>query len=371
MPELERWELLVRRDDLTQREIRPIPGDTLRPGQIRLAVENFAVTAISATYMRLGDSELPFWDAFPGPEGYGRVPAWGHARVEESNHPGIAVGDRCYGLLPMATHVTLTVDPTERGFTETSPAREFLHPWYRTYLRTGEADLADDHATLLRPLFSASFNVAHCLTHRTDAPPAGEFLVRRDGPAPRSVLITSASSKTAIGLAGLLAPRRDLTVTGVTSARNTAFVRSLGLYDTVVAYDDLTPARIEAPTVLVDFTGVADRLFEVAAYAADSLTQILLVGYTHPGAQIDPPPELIDPMPEIFFTPPEEDQLIAAEGEQNYLTRYTAAERRFIREAASWLSVRRAKGPEALLDAVDRLLTGGLPVDTGTVVSPS
>ena len=33
-----------------------------------------------------------------GTDGMGIVPMWGHARVIESNHPEIAVGERVYGL---------------------------------------------------------------------------------------------------------------------------------------------------------------------------------------------------------------------------------------------------------------------------------
>ena len=35
----------------------------------------------------------------------GIVPMWGHAKVVESNHPDIAVGERVYGYLPMGTHL--------------------------------------------------------------------------------------------------------------------------------------------------------------------------------------------------------------------------------------------------------------------------
>lgn len=358
MPDLDSWDLLVRRDDLTATGIRHAPKVPLREGEVRLAAEKFALTAITATYARLGESELPFFDAFAGPEGHGRVPTWGYARVEESRRPGIAVGTRYFGFLPLSTHVTLTAEPTVRGFADTAPEREYLHPWYREYLLAGEPDELDeldDHRLLLRPLYPASFNLA-------------EFLGRET--TPRTVLITSASSKTALGLAALLAPRQDVTTLGVTASRSLGFVRGLGHYDTVITYDELAAAEVDGPVVLVDFTGQAERLSAVYDRFGAVLDDALLVGYTHPGAEIEPPPGLTDPEPWIFFTPSEEQRLIEKEGEEAYRARYQEAEDRFVGNAPSWLTVDRPAGPDALEAAYRSLIAGELPARTGTVVTP-
>ncbi|MFB7468457.1 DUF2855 family protein [Streptomyces sp. NPDC056224] len=354
MPDPDRWDLLVRRDDLTDSEIRQASLEPLRPGEVRLAVEKFALTAITATYARLGESELPFFDAFPGPQGHGRVPTWGYARVEESLHPEIAVGSRYFGFLPLSSHVTLAASPTARGFADTAPGRDYLHPWYREYLPAGEPDAMDDHRLLLRPLYPASFNLA-------------EFLDRQVGSG--TVLITSASSKTALGLAALLAGREGLRTVGVTAAGNLDFTRGLGHYDEVITYEDLPSAEVPESVVLVDFTGQADRLFQVYERFGASLKDALLVGYTHPGAEIEPPPGLTDPEPWIFFTPSEEQRLIEKEGEQEYRARYARSEEKFVEAALSWLTVSRVAGPQALAAAYRSLIDGALPPHTGTVAT--
>ena len=57
-------------------------------------------------------------------------------------------------------------------------------------------------------------------------------------------MLSSASSKTAYGLAHLLHSRDNgIKVIGLTSAGNTAFVKSLGCYDEVVTYDNVTRCR--------------------------------------------------------------------------------------------------------------------------------
>ncbi|MBN3933109.1 DUF2855 family protein [Streptomyces verrucosisporus] len=356
MPDQDGWDLLVRRDDLTATEVRPAaPAAPLRPGQVRLAAERFSLTAITATYARLGESELPFFNAFPGPEGHGRVPAWGYARVEQSRHPDVAEGTRCFGFLPLSTHVVLTVSPVAGGFADTAPERDYLHPWYRRYQFAAEPDVLDDHRVLLRPLYPASFALAEFLTSTVP-----------DG----TVLVTSASSKTAVGTAALLADWEGITTVGITSSRHLRSVRELGHYDRLLTYEELPRAQVPESAVLVDFTGQAERLSSVYERFGAVLEDALLVGYTHPGARIEPPEGLSDPEPWIFFTPSEEERFAEKEGEESYRSRYRAAEERFVRDAPSWLAVDRRSGPEALAGAYRSLMAGEIPARSGIVVAP-
>ena len=71
----------------------------LREGEARLKIESFSVTANNVTYAVAGDA-FGYWNFFPGEEGWGVVPMWGHAFVEASNHPEIAEAIVCeqYGV---------------------------------------------------------------------------------------------------------------------------------------------------------------------------------------------------------------------------------------------------------------------------------
>ena len=60
----------------------------------------------------------------PAAEGFGRVPVWGFARVEASNHPGVAVGQRFYGYWPMSTHLTVTPKVGKAGFADAAPGKD-------------------------------------------------------------------------------------------------------------------------------------------------------------------------------------------------------------------------------------------------------
>ncbi|MFX9703743.1 DUF2855 family protein, partial [Acinetobacter baumannii] len=71
-----------------------------------------------------------------------------------------------------------------------------------------------DYQALLRPLFMLSFLV-------------DDFLAEHEMFGASRVLLSSASSKTAVGLAHLLHTRKGVKVIGLTSAANVDFVKSL------------------------------------------------------------------------------------------------------------------------------------------------
>jgi hypothetical protein len=217
------WDFLVAKADLRQTRVAPADPPPLAEGQARLAIERFALTANNITYAVFGE-QMRYWDFFPGPEGWGRIPVWGHARVEASTHPDLAVGQRFYGYYPMSTHLTVTPRKTRAGFADLAAHRADLPPVYNQYQAVGAASPAEDYQALLRPLFITGFLIE-------------DFLDENALFGARSVVLTSASSKTAISLAFQLRQRGQARVVGLTSARNAAFVEGLGYYDQVVTYD--------------------------------------------------------------------------------------------------------------------------------------
>ena len=90
-------QVLVRRDAISISEVRETPIPEIGPGEILLAVEQFAVTANNVTYAAMGEA-MKYWDFFPSSAkdsgAFGIVPVWGHAHVAASNVEGVAVGER-------------------------------------------------------------------------------------------------------------------------------------------------------------------------------------------------------------------------------------------------------------------------------------
>lgn len=349
------WDLLFKVDDLSISEVRSAPVAELRDGEVRLAVERFGLSTNNVTYARLGDSIMPYWKAFPAPEGYGRVPVWGFAEVQESRHPEIAEGTRVYGFLPTSSHVVVAARKTPDGFDDAGTDRDFMHPWYRRYVEVAERTPVDSQIALFRPLFPAAFTF-------------DEFLVRNDYFGAGTVVITSASTKTAVALASLLAKRPRIATLAVTSPENVGWVEGLDRYDAVTSYEALSPAQVDGAVVYADFTGALPRLSLVYSRLRGALVHTALIGYTNPGAQILWP-QLSDPDPAVFFCPEHEDQAVAEEGRDAYFSRYLTAERNMIESSAGWLALREHQGPEAAAEVFTALSKGNQPPNVGHVIT--
>ncbi len=230
-------EMRVRRDDLRTCELADDepPRDDLAEGEAQLAVERFSLTTNNVTYAVLGD-QLGYWQLFPAPDGWGRIPAWGYATVAASRSPLAPVGTRVFGLVPMGPRVTVVPAPHPAGFLDAAPHRAAFAPVYRQYLPVdGEGD---DAALIMRPLFATSVVLDLVLEEA-----AGEHT--------GTVVLTSASSKTAYGLAHLLRQRSVRTV-GLTSAARRDWVQGLGTYDVVLGYDALDRSALRIERVTAD-----------------------------------------------------------------------------------------------------------------------
>jgi hypothetical protein len=316
--------LEVSRGDLGVTRMAGSGAGPPREGEVLFTVERFGLSANNITYAALGDA-LRYWDLFPAEPGWGRVPAWGYLRVRSSRVPGIGAGRRAFGLCPMATEVTLR--PARAGeatFTEGSAHRSGLAGAYNVYSWADAATpCTDDVALVLRPVFWLSFTLDDHLS--------------RQVPGTRPVIVTSASSKAALGLAYLLA-RRGVPVTGLTSARHYPFVAGLGLYDQVVPYDraETLPA---AGAVLADIAGntaLRDRI----GLRAGRPIQVVSAGLTQPDAAGTP-----DGVPGVGFFVPDEIRARAREwGWPALEQRFGAALDGFARSARSWLRVVRHRG---------------------------
>jgi hypothetical protein len=323
--------LEVRRDDLrTARVLNPEPA-ALEAGQARFAVERFGLTANNVTYGLLGDT-LRYWTFFPAAEGgWGRVPAWGFAIATESRCADVAEGTRIFGYVPMGAELVLAPrDAGDRGFRDGSDHRAELPTVYNRY-RRATPDENDDATMVLQPLFVTSVLLARSL----------------DGAS--RVILSSASSKTALGTAYLLA-RGGTEVIGITAA--TGFVAGLGVYREVVGYDaieDLERRR----TTYVDLAGNARVRAAIHSHFGDELEASVLVGATQADAAPAVAEALPGPKPTFFFAPDHLSAGLDADA--------LAAFGDLLRWSAEWLKIERRDGPEAVLDAWGKAVRGALP----------
>jgi hypothetical protein len=338
-------DFLVKRDDLRECRIAESPAPQIEPGQALLRVDSFGLTANNVTYAVFGEA-MHYWDFFPAEDGWGRVPMWGFAEVERSEAKGVEPGTRLYGYLPPSSHLVVTpADAGPAGFVDGSPHRAALPSAYHRYLATGadpfyRAD-SEEIQMLLRPLFFTSFLIDDQLDD--------EGLATR-GP----VLISSASSKTAIAAAFMLAQRDGVELVGLTSPRSAEFVAGLGIYDRTVAYNAIDSLDT-GPAAFVDVAGDGDVRLAVHSHFGDELVHSMAVGATHweelgagAGAGAGALP---GPAPTLFFAPDRVVKRSEDWGRAALETRVADAWRPFCEWTGGWLETIPGQGFDAVRDA--------------------
>jgi hypothetical protein len=354
-------DFIVARDDLEDCKtiVTELPAAGALPQDALLVkVDRFAFTANNITYAVLGD-ELKYWQLFPAPTGFGNIPVWGFGEVIASRHPNVPVGERLFGYFPMATHLVIeATDVSKRGLRDGAAHRQGVAPVYNAYARVnGDPAYAGeqgDYQALLRPLFMLSFLV-------------DDFLAENDDFGARTVLLSSASSKTAFGLAHLL-HTRGRKVIGLTSSGNTGFVASLGCYDEVVTYDRIESLPADAPVAFIDMAGNSALRAGLHRHFGDQMKCSVRVGLTHRASDADEG-EFPGAKPRWFFAPSQIRKRATEWGPGGIEQRFGAAWSGFAPMLERCLNVVESRGPDAVRQVYLDTLKGRIPPEQGHMLS--
>jgi len=337
-------QFLINKNDLADARWQDSPLPEVKTaGDVLLTVDSFALTANNITYAVAGDS-MKYWDFYPSEEGWGQIPVWGFATVVESAHPDVDVGQRLYGYLPMASHLVIQAERvTDDGLIDAAEHRSHLAKVYNQYQRVGAADALGDAAQMLyRPLFMTSFML-------------DDFAASNDFFGAQDVILTSASSKTSLGLAYLLHQRGNCNVIGLTSAKNIEFVQSLGCYHQVVGYDAISTLDASRPSIIVDMAGNGSNLAAVHNHYTEQLRYSCLVGATHWQAR-GGASSMAGPKPELFFAPSHIEQRTKDWGPGGLQSRFQGAWDSFTDAAQQWINVTDITGAEPIASLYSQLL---------------
>ena len=354
----------VEKSQLTNADLVEVDAGPLADGGVRLAIESFSVTANNITYAVVGDG-FGYWNFFPAPDGMGIVPMWGHARVIESKHPEFSEGERVYGYLPMATHLDVVPGKVSAsGFMDMAEHRQPMSPIYNQYSRLA-ADPEHDpgregERMIFGPLFKTGFLIEY-------------FMRTQDWFGAGQVILTSASSKTAMGLASVAKRRSpEIRRIGLTSAGNVEFVKASGLYDEVLPYGAVGQIAAE-PSVTVDFAGNAGLLGDLHQHFGDALKYSCLVGATHieeRGAGMGGAANLPGPTPTLFFAPDHAVALFKEHGPEKAGAMVAESWRGFLEDAGDSIEIERHSGLAAARDVFVEMVGGKVDPAKGIVIEP-
>jgi hypothetical protein len=329
----------------------------LAPGQALVAPRRFALTANNVSYAVFGDM-LNYWSLFPAEAGWGRVPVWGFADVVASRADGLKEGQRLYGYLPMAEGFVMEpVRITGHSVDDGAAHRQNVATTYNRYqlVEAGDED-TEARAALLKPLFITGWLL-------------DDWIASEDGfGGARSVIASSASSKTALAMAAGLKARGGFQVTGLTSTRSAGFVLGTGLYDRIVTYDDIGQLPDER-AVYVDFAGDPEITGAVHHRLGDQLTKSVMVGGAHWDADRSQRTALPGPQPEMFFAPTHVGRVGDAWGGAKFTAVTDAALKDFVAHSHGWLHVTQQAGLPAAQAIWTRLLANHVRPSEGLCVT--
>jgi hypothetical protein len=349
-------QLHVKRGDLSTARAVTMPVSPLADGAVRLQLELFGLSANNVTYAAMGEGVAGYWDFFPAPPGWGCPPCWGFAEVTESRAPDVAAGSRYYGYFPIAeTLDVLPVKVSASGFTDGTPHRANKAAVYNRYLITTADPLYDQEfepeQVLLRPTFASGWWLA-------------DFIHQGN---PGTVVMSSASSKSAMATAHQLRKLGSHRLVGLTSKRNNSFVRGTALYDDVLDYEHISSLSARAPTTYADFLGRESLTARVHEVLAEGLTRSVLFGATDwsdKAGGVQPPSSAIKgPTPEIFFTPGyrdsrhREDPTVGAA--------MPADMRAFYPKSRQFLAIQDFRGVDQILSCWKQLVSGDVSPKDG------
>ena len=196
---------------------------------------------------------------------------------------------------------------------------------------------------------------------------AEDFLFDSDLYGAKSVLISSASSKTSIALAFVVSQRARARAIGLTSAANREFVESLGFYDQVLTYDEIG-ALADVPAVFVDMAGNSKVTRSIHEQLGRSLKYSQRIGGTHWDAGGDDA-DIPGPRREFFFAPAQIKKRIDDWGPQGLQEKLGASLEAFIESSAKWLQVERGYGRDDVERVYRATLDGSANPAQGNILS--
>jgi len=337
----------------------------LAEGEILVGVEKFALTANNITYAVLGE-QLGYWQFFPPADNedntWGIIPVWGFANVVKSNNTEIPVGDKLFGYFPPTSLLKMNATGVSaQRFIDGSAHRSALPPGYNVYRRVaaepGYNEKYDNQRMLLFPLHITSY----CLW---------DYLQSNQWFDAEQVIIISASSKTSLGLAyGIDDDKSAPKLIGMTSARNTDFVKSLDLYQQVINYGDLAELDPNVKTVIVDMSGNAPQLQAIEKHLAGNLQYCIQVGLTHWDEASTESPFVNTPS-EMFFAPGHIQKRIAEWGPKEFEHQSMTYMAKSTQRSAPWLEFSYIDGIENMTQTYADVCNGLMPAEKGVIVRP-
>lgn len=365
-------EFQVNKKDFSKTRLVDTKPCELNAGEVELSINHFSFTANNITYAVIGE-QFGYWQFFPASDNdcgeWGIIPTWGFATVSSSACAELPVGERLFGYWPTAA--TFTITPTKISATSVidgSAHRARLPAVYNLYRRAAsepsqkgsERARADCERMLFAPLYITAFSL-HDMLHENAYFEASQ------------IVITSASSKTSIGLAFAFAENKQIdgniatTTVGLTSPRNIDLVKNVGLYDSVLSYQELENIDASQATVIADMSANGGMLSRLHGHLKHNMKSCFNVGFTD-WQNTKPGPEFIQDRSQVFFAPDQIAKRIQEWGPDGFNEKSTAFLERGGEQSRQWLEIRMLDGLQGLSSVYADVCHGRVDPKQGLII---
>lgn len=361
-------QLQTLKSDLSKTRILETQNSDIQEEEISVSIESFAFTSNNVTYGVAGD-RIGYWQFFKTTEDanneWGCIPVWGYAKIIKSNVEELNVGERLFGYFPPGDILNLKpIKVTDKGFIDGKEHRKDLPAVYNNYLRlSGDInydDKLDNIRSLLFPLHITSFCICDALEDHAYF-------------GAEQIIVISASSKTAIGLAqGLQDASSVPSIIGLTSQKNLEFVKNLNCYDEVITYDCLSDVNFNLKSVMVDMAGSRKILGTLHGSLADKMLKCLTVGMTHWDNEVTAEDALGQAMlrerTEFFFAPAHIQKRVKDWGHEGYNQKTSEFMKTRSIQSADWMQVKKIIGLENFISTYEKFVSGNINPSEGIIV---
>ena len=362
-------ELQSKKSDITSTRIIEINSDgRLDENDILVKIEKFSFTANNVTYGVAGDT-IGYWQFFPASENinneWGCIPMWGFAEIINSNNEDLKVGERLFGYFPPANILVLSpIKVNTKSFSDGKKHRAELPPVYNNYVRLSGEENYDSSMDYIRALLFPLHITAFCLC---------DTLQDQSYLEASQIIIISASSKTAIGLAqGLSDEINRPKIIGLTSSGNLDFVKTLGCYDEVITYNNLDEVNSNLGSVIVDMAGNKEVLNALYKSLNKNMFKCLTVGMTHWDSMTSSSDELSDTTAkdrtEFFFAPSHIQKRISDWGHEGYNDKTNSFMNSRAIQSKEWMDIREIKGLDSFISTYSDVVKGEINPNEGIIV---
>ncbi len=272
---------------------------------------------------------------------------------------------RLFGYFPPGDILNLKpIKVSNQGFVDGKEHRKDLPATYNNYLRlSGDVNYdnsLDDIRSLLFPLHITSFCICDALKD------GGYF-------GADQIIIVSASSKTAIGVAqGLQEASGAPSILGLTSQKNLDFVKNLDCYDEVITYDCLLDINFNLKSVMVDMAGSREILGTLHGSLGDKMLKCLTVGMTHWDNEVTAEDALGQAMlrerTEFFFAPAHIQKRVKDWGYEGYNQKINEFMKTRSNQSTDWMQVKKIIGLEDFISMYEKFVGGDINPNEGIIV---